>query len=365
MSIRVNLLALEPQAHGYARLVIKGWKGSSQRLEFTIQRNSDFHYLHEGQVWSNNPFWFQVPEFLATDDGKGLEVLVGPQIVDTVLEGSVSGSFSFVLNEPATGTKDDGVILPGRGVTPKAAGDEKAAPPVYKGIILADVRGAIPVPAPVVVPSVEVEPTPEPIPEPEPVIAPTPEPTPAPEPAPEPEPAPAVPPPAPAPAPAKKKAWLIPLIIALVVLAALAVGAWFWFNKAPAIADVPEPTPPIPAPPGDTACTLESMTTLPELAFVQACIKQSPGSDQLLEIINVAKANKHCGVAQRLYANRAQAGDMNIARAYAHEYDPKFHQVSPCFAEPDSATAAWWYETILSHDPENAEAKERFEELKP
>ena len=358
MSIRVNLLALEPQAHGYARLVIKGWKGSAQRLEFSIQRNTDSHYLHEGQVWSNNPFWFQVPEFLATEDGKGLEVLVGPQIVDTLLEGSVSGSFSFVLNEPATGTKDDGVVLPGRGVTPKGAGDEKAAPPVYRGIILADVAGSIPAPAPAPVeaPPVVVEPAPEPIPEP--VIAPTPQPAPEPEPAP----APAAPPPPPA--PAKKKAWLIPLIIALVVLAALAVGAWFWLNKAPAVVDVPEPTPPIPVP-GDTACTLESMTTLPELAFVQACIKKSPGSDELLEIINVAKANKHCGVAQRLYANRAQAGDMNIARAYAHEYDPKFHQASTCFAEPDGATAAWWYETILSHDPENAEAKERFEELKP
>ena len=56
---------------------------------------------------------------------------------------------------------------------------------------------------------------------------------------------------------------------------------------------------------------------------------------------------------------------MQIATAYAHEYDPKFHQASQCFAEPDKATAAYWYETILSHEPENAQAKARFEELKP
>lgn len=350
MPIRVNLLALEPQAHGYARLVIKGWKGAAQQLEFTIQRNSDYHYLHEGQAWSNSPFWFQVPEFLATEDGKGLEVLVGPQIVDTLLEGSVNSAFSFVLNEPATGTRDDGVVLPGKGVTPRAAGDEKAAPPVYKGIILADVAGSIPAPVPAPVeqaPVVVAEPIPEPTPEPEPVIEPTPEPVPA---------APA--PPSPPPVPAKKKAWLIPLLIALIVLTAIAAGAWFWLNKTPVA--VPEPIPPT-----DSTCTLESMTSLPELAFVQACIKQSPGSAELLEIINVAKANNHCGVAQRLYANRAQAGDMQIAAAYAHEYDPKFHQASQCFAEPDKATAAYWYETILSQDPENAEAKERFEELKP
>lgn len=353
MPIRVNLLALEPQAHGYARLVIKGWKGAQQQLEFTIQRNSDFHYLHEGQVWSNSPFWFQVPEFLVTEDGKGLEVLVGPKIVDTLLEGSVNTAFSFVLNEPATGTKDDGVILPARGVTARAAGDGKTAPPVYRGIILADVAGSIPAPAPAPVaeaPAVVAEPTPEPTPEPEPVIEPIPEPAPA-----------APTPPLPPSVPAKKKPWWLMLLIALVVLAAITVGAWFWFNKAPA-AVAPEPTPPVPT---GAACTLESMTSLPELAFVQACIKKSPGSAELLEIINVAKANNHCGVAQRLYANRAQAGDMQIAAAYAHEYDPKFHQASQCFAEPDKATAAYWYETILSHDPENAEAKERFEELKP
>ena len=360
MPIRVNLLALEPHAHGYARLVIKGWKGSQQQLEFTLQRNSDDHYLHEGQKWSNNPFWFQVPEFPLAADGKSLEVLVGPQIVDTLLEGSVDTTFSFVLNEPATGTKDHGVVLPGRDVTSRAAGDEKAAPPVWKGIILADVVGSVPAPAaPVEAPPVVVaEPAPEPAP------------APAPEPVIEPvaavvepvrvEPAPAAPKPA---AAGKKKAWLIPLIIAL--LAIIAAGVFFWL-KNPAADTVASPAPtPAPLPTGAEACTLESMSTLPELTFVQICIKKSPGSAELLEIINVAKANNHCGIAQRLYANRAQAGDMQIATAYAHEYDPKFHQASQCFAEPDKATAAYWYETILSHEPENAQAKARFEELKP
>lgn len=354
MSIRVNLLALEPHAHGYARLVIKGWKGSQQQLEFALQRNSDDQYLHEGQVWSNNPFWFQVPEFPLAADGKSLEVLVGPKIVDTLLEGSVDTAFSFVLNEPATGIKDYGVVLPGRDVTSRAAGDEKAAPPVWKGIILADVVGSVPAPAaPVETPPVVVaDPVPEPAPIPKPVIEPVVEPVRA-------APAPAAPKPA---AAGKKKAWLIPLIIAL--LAIIAAGVFFWLKHSatdPVATSAPTPPPPT----GAEACTLESMSTLPELTFVQTCIKKSPGSAELLEIINVAKANNHCGIAQRLYANRAQAGDLLIAAAYAHEYDPKFHKASQCFAEPDQATAAYWYETILSQDPENAEAKARFEELKP
>ncbi|WP_426236804.1 hypothetical protein [Pseudomonas sp. TWP3-2] len=98
-------------------------------------------------------------------------------------------------------------------------------------------------------------------------------------------------------------------------------------------------------------------------AFVQTCIKAAPDSAKLLEIINQAKAGKHCGVAQRLYANRAQAGDALIANAYAREYDPKYLKASECFPTADNATAAYWYETILTQDPNNAEAKQRFEEL--
>ena len=77
----------------------------------------------------------------------------------------------------------------------------------------------------------------------------------------------------------------------------------------------------------------------------------------------MAKANKQCGVAQRLYANRAQAGNIEVAQAYAREYDPKYLQPGACFAAPDNATAVYWYETILAQDPNNAEAKQRFEEL--
>ncbi|EPM64996.1 hypothetical protein A249_41846, partial [Pseudomonas syringae pv. actinidiae ICMP 18804] len=67
----------------------------------------------------------------------------------------------------------------------------------------------------------------------------------------------------------------------------------------------------------------------------------------------------------RLYANRAQAGNVEVAQAYAREYDPKYLQPSACFTAPDNATAAYWYETILGYQADNAEAAQRLKELKP
>jgi hypothetical protein len=167
----------------------------------------------------------------------------------------------------------------------------------------------------------------------------------------------------PPPAPVKKSnKGLIGLLI--VVLLLLAAGGGFWFYKrTPATAPVATAAAAAPVGADAQACTLESMNSLPELTFVQTCIKASPDSAKLLEIINQAKAGKHCGVAQRLYANRAQAGDALIANAYAREYDPKYLKASECFPVADNATAAYWYETILTQDPNNAEAKQRFEEL--
>ena len=346
MTIRVDLFKLQPHIAGQGCLSVKKWQGGHECLEFSIQRNQDGHFLQGDQHWSNSPYWFKVAHFSVGATEEELETVVGPQLIDPVLEGGANAQFMIELREQGGGGYSDrGVLKPAVGLQPSSANTEEKLPE-HK-----DTGELPPPPAP-------AQPEPAPVVEPEPVVEPV-------TPQPDPEPAPA--PPAPPPAAPRKKAWLLPLIIALVVLAAIAVGAWFWLNKTPAAqAPAPEPAPaPAPAITGAEACTLESMSTLPELTFVQTCIKKAPGSAELLEIINVAKANNHCGVAQRLYANRAQAGDLPIAMAYAHEYDPKFHQASTCFAEPDKATATYWYETILSQDPDNADAKARFEELKP
>lgn len=345
MPIRVDLLGLEPGVPGQACLTVKKWQGVHERLEFSIQRNQDRFYLQEHKQWSSNPFWFKVPHFSEGASGESLETLVGPDVVDPLLESGANSNFQIELREQGPGFSDRGVIRPGIGLLASSAGGQTRG--IYGGtdLVTPTVPGE-PLDIPAVprldafnAPEVELQHEPihsEPL---ERAAGPVP----------------------------PKKSRLLPIILGLLVLILAAAGAWFFFHKK---ADTPVPSVPAAAvepgtPTAGAACTLESMNTQPELAFVQACIKQSPASAELLKIIETAKASKHCGVAQRLYANRSQAGDLMIATAYAHEYDPKYHQPSECFVEPDKATAAYWYETILGLDPNNADAKQRFEELKP
>ncbi|MDR6914477.1 hypothetical protein J2X66_001341 [Pseudomonas sp. 3296] len=343
MPIRVDLLALEPNVPGQGRLTVKKWQGGEEQLEFSIQRNQDGFYLQDHKAWSNNPFWFKVSRFNVTASGDGLEAQVGPDVVDPLLEGGANSQFQIELREQSHGHADKGVVRPGVGVLPSTAGGQTRS--TYGGAELT--APSAPAPAPEILeipelpelvlstaePEVELESVPH-----EPDYAPPPPPV------------------------KKSNKGLIGLLV--VVLLLLAAGGGFWFYKrTPAPAAVAANPATAPAGADAQACTVESMNSLPELTFVQTCIKAAPDSAKLLEIINQAKAGKHCGVAQRLYANRAQAGDALIANAYAREYDPKYLKASECFPTADNATAAYWYETILTQDPNNAEAKQRFEEL--
>ncbi|WP_313054535.1 hypothetical protein [Pseudomonas lopnurensis] len=348
MPIRVDLLALEPNIPGQARLAVKKWRGASEKLEFSIQRNQDQLYLQGDRHWSNNPFWFQVPRFNQGADEDVLETPVGPEVVDPLLEGSGSSNYRIELRELDGGLVDQGVVRPGQGLLSSIAGGETRA--LYDGGNLS----AVPETPAVEIPDLPTLELPEPQPAAEPISV-------------EPEPVVAEPVSS---EPAAKKRSLLPLILGVLVLLAIALGLWFWLKK-PAT-EAPLETPPVATesaavsePVAAGPCTLESMASQSELSFVQNCIREAPDSAALLEIIATAKQAGHCGIAQRLYANRAQAGDVQIAHAYAREYDPQFHQPSTCFAEPDAATAAYWYETILASAPDDAQAQQRFEELQP
>ncbi|CEA00586.1 hypothetical protein BN1049_00105 [Pseudomonas saudimassiliensis] len=346
MPIRVDLLAFEPNIPGQARLAVKKWQGASEGLEFSIQRNQDQLYLQGNQQWSNNPFWFQISQFKQGDDGEVLEAPVGPELVDPLLENSGSSNFRMELRELDGGLSDQGVVRPAQGLLSSSAGGDTRS--IYDGGELSVVPETLAAPE---IPDLPELTLPEPEPAPERVSV---------------EPVGAQ---AASPAPVTSKRNLVPLFLGVLILLAVTLGLWFWLKKpvAEATLDVaPAPGLAITSESGAAGpCTLESMASQSELSFVQNCIREAPDSAALLEIITTAKQAGHCGIAQRLYANRAQAGDVQIAHAYAREYDPQFHQPSTCFAEPDAATAAYWYETILVSDPDDVQAAQRFEELQP
>lgn len=345
MGIRVDVLPLIENTPGQGRLRISGWSGASEGLAFSVQSSQTHEFLQHGKQWSNVAHWFTLADLVRAADAEALESYVGPDLIDPLLAASGSANFRFELNNAGLGQSDMGMVRLDKSLIASSAwtGETKAAPapaPVPPVVQAPEPVAKIEEPAPII--EAPVVPDPEPV---------------------------AEQPLAPPAKPAKKNRWLLPVL--LLVLLAIAAGVW-WFMQQPKPAVVDEPPTPVPtttpAPepvPEAQPCTLESLQSQPELAFVQGCIQKAPGSAALLEVINLAKANNKCAVAQRLYANRAQSGDLQIATAYAHEYDPKYHQPSECFKTPDTATAAYWYETILGFDENNADAKQRFEELKP
>ncbi|MFJ4385032.1 hypothetical protein ACIP02_11870 [Pseudomonas sp. NPDC089408] len=342
MGIRVDVLPLEVNTPGQGLLRITGWEGPSEGLQCSLQSSQSHEFLHEGGHWGNVAHWFRLDNLVAVAGAPAIETRIGPNLINPLLQASGTATFRIEVSNPQTGRSDLGMVR----INSAIIASVESGPALEQS----------PPPAPLASASVVIE-TP---------VASTPEPAPAAvaEPAPAAQPAPAAAAPTVANKPGNK--WLLPLLI-LILLAVAAGGGWWWFNRGAAEAPVPVPPEDKPVTQTEAAkpCSLESMKSQTSLAFLQSCIQSKPDSAALLDVISLAKANDQCDVAQRLYANRANAGDIQIATAYAHEYDPKYHQPSNCFKAPEAATAASWYETILGFDENNAEAKQRYEELKP
>lgn len=346
MSILVQLQPLTPTMPGQARLIIKRWQGALDGLEFSIQRNQDPAYLQRNGSWGTNAVWFSLS--LNENEDGGLGGVIGAEILDPILEGSGNASYLLHMQQGPGGDSAQGRIRLFPGLLASAAGGETDSSRVTAQLTT-QVASA---------PAAVQPPVPEPIVEPEPAAvtdqASEPESLAEIEPIPEPA--------LSAPLGTAPKKRLNPLLIALPVVAllALAAGTWLWFKpdteEIPTVmAAAPEVV--------DTSCSIAGLDNQSELEFVQTCIQQELDSEQLLEVIAGAKAAGQCGVAQRLYANRAQGGDVQIALAYAREYDPKYHQANPCFAAPHKDTAGYWYETVLAVAPDHQEAQQRLGEL--
>lgn len=363
VAIAAQIGPCTPPVPGQGFLEIQGWGASATTLEFTLMENQNRHYLQGDGSWGNAPYWFS-SSFAPATDRDALRSHVGEEIVGALLRCSSNVMHMLQLRDPSDNSRvgrqvlrmESGLQLPTAGHTP-----------------LSGSGGGLTPPPPIVQPPVEEKPSTMEVP------APVQEPTPPSQPVvTEKEKATetaGTTPPSREEKPKKtwlQRFWWVLLLIALLLAGGAGAAWWFLFKAKPDAAqpDIPEPpaaSAPAPAAASAAAapCSAEAMQADGEMAFVQNCVAQSPTPEALLQTIAAAKQNKHCGIAQRLYANRSQAGDLLIAEAYAKEYDPKFHQASDCFPQPEADTAVYWWETILGFNAQHALAQERMKELKP
>lgn len=331
----------------------KNWEGEQNPLYLTVQNSNTNEYLQTAQntvnVWEATSCEWVLTGFQEVNGQ--LQLQLGSDIIDPLLEASSqSPTYAITLRDEAGYKRSGGLLFHAdSSILPSNAKSETAK------------RSAMfaPHPANVSLAAHQTEQAPvvtqEPTPEPEAVsefksdehVTQTPPPIAVSSTAAQP----------------KSKKWLglLLALLLLLVAAGIAFAVWSWLKKGDKDSDTTALTEPAVA--AVTACDPSKMTGQSDVEFIQACLKDKPDSALLLQIIDQAKTSGHCSIAQRLYANRSQSGDSVIAAAYVKEYDPKFHEKSNCFPEPNAATAKYWYESILANEPNNAEAKQRLDEL--
>ena len=340
MSLRLELKA-SATGPGYGELTVIGWNQTAEGIELSVQRNQDGRFLDEQGEWTTNPVWHDVSVLQVNGDRLSGEV--GPWLVDPLVQ-NPQVAYMFALRSPEH--TDKGVLrMSGQILSSQAAGSsihqeartrhENSPPPAPPS---PSPPASVPEPAPVV----EAEPRVEPKRQPEPPTRT--------------EPTPQTPPQS-----AKPRSRL-PLILGLLAVLLVLAGGAAWF-LLPAGIPLPGRASTTVEPKDAGPCSAEAMKTGSDLEFVQRCLKSSPGTDQILAVIEGAKQAKRCEIVQRLYAYKAQSGDARIAFAYAREYDPQTFKAGGCITSADAETASYWYEIAVAKDATNTEAKQRLEQL--
>lgn len=335
-----KIFPCQPSEPGNAQLMVRlrGEPSVLSNLTFSLCNNQQ-NYLQPDHTWDTAPHWFTIDSGYSFNSGSGFRI--GPTLLDPLLASPSQVQIQVKLASGETRSttlqmvRDELFSSDARGQTGNYSGSSVLTTPAAP---------AIPEAAVVT----------------EPVTTPT-----------DPITAPVLTHP-------KRTSSIMPMIAAGILVMLIAAGALWWFmgrnipSALPASVNEQPETPavaeasatPVKSEAKSDACSPANLASQSELEFVQNCVQQKLDSDKLLAIIQTAKDEKKCGVAQRLYANRAQGGDIKIALAYASEYDPQEHKPSECFKTADPDTAAYWYETVLQNEPENPKAKQRLEELR-
>ncbi|MFK9084223.1 hypothetical protein [Pseudomonas neuropathica] len=308
----ITLKAAASGQPGRGELSVPGWKGGETALEVTVRRSQDGRYLDSDGTWSSTPVWHALQGLAFAKDTLTGEV--GPWLVDPLL---LDHRMTYEVQLRDGVVSDKGVLrISGTILSSLAAGNPQGGEGRDKPVIH----------APEKVPFEEVQ-------EPEEIIAlrdePREERTPP------------------------RRWWPWAVLAACGVFAAVLVGYFYWPFTATQ------------APEHLAQCSSEVLKqSSDDMAFIQACLKTKPSSEQVLEVIARAKEAGRCELATRLYAYQGQAGDADVALAYARELDPKTFTPGGCIKEADAETAAYWYEIVESRNGKNLEVKQRLEELR-
>jgi hypothetical protein len=333
MQVKVDVLPHLERGPGWAKLTVSGAASLDMQVlagaMVSLQRNQDGRYLAERSQWSASEVWHMPEEASLTDSG--CQLTIGPELVDELL---LDPRMVCRMQVKLGDQRFVGVLRFGQGVYPSgAAGQSPDASREVQSV------------------KAVVEPQPEPEPDlPLPV-------------------APVAPmPPA---APARKSN--LPVLLVLLLVALVGGALTWWLVAKPEVALIAEETaqistadataaPTVDEPPAP--CTVQALAaTTDDLAFLQACVSTNPNSADVMTLIDAGKAAGRCDLIQRLYAHQAQAGNVQVALAYAREFDPQTHR-GGCFAQADAATAVYWYQIVLDKQPDDAAVKARIDALK-
>ena len=307
-AMRAELIGQDP---GRAQLRLHGIAAEAGNLRLQIRRNQgpDTYLGGEGRWQSSPDFWFLVSASSRTATADGIDIAIGPEIVDPIAASLAGNAFQVTIETPA-GISSATIVIP------------------QHPILLASGAAGAPL---------------RPAPEPAPAPPPPPPPPPEPEPAPPPPTLKADPDRAPIERPSGNRFGLI--VVILIVILALAAGAYFFRDK---LFGGKEEAPP-PAPPAQS-----------ELEQIKTFLTANPNAPERLAKARETLAACQLNWASTLYRELGQAGDAEAALAMGRLYDPK-DPVCPAVGAPNrtvsSDTAEFWYRKAI--DAKSVEAQRR------
>lgn len=349
-------ITLKEDTPGHAQFTASKWIGNNPEVEICVERNQGQERFFAGNnQWSTEAIWHKVSNL--TIENSALKGILGPWIIDSLMAQVSSVNFVMYIRDSQHEDKCQ-VRLVGNIMGSAAAGDSSRTATVME-------HTSKPEPiTPAVKP--ESEPKQETLtivePEtPDSVVTATTVDTITPEP--------------------EKRKSKGPLLLTLFLLLLLIAAALYYFlfmsketdSKLPAEQKQEQVIEDGETVQSETLTTPEAVVEEPlavinpcslasssgdDLSFIQSCLQSNPDTQQLLALIKEAKTNNQCNIAQRLYANQAQSGNVDIAIAYAREYEAD----SNCFSA-DKESAIYWYETALHYDADSELARQKLKEL--